>query len=150
MRIFQSRCCSICILRYFTLLEILILWRLIRELRYLVICFRLDLDVIISVLSAFRFILYDLNRWTTREMIIYVFVGFFIVLFEYRRFVSSCLTDLWRSLIKMIHNRGLNTDPSGTPWVTKYSLESKPHTDVYCTFWDKNDRNQLTAWPLIP
>ena len=82
---------------------------------------------------------------------------FFIDVFEYRRFVSSakcsillCLTDLWRSLMKMINNNGPYTDPCGTPWVTKLSSESKPLTDVYWTLWDKNDWNQSTAWPFIP
>ena len=153
---FQSRCCSICMPRYFTLLEILIFWPLIRKLRYLIICFQLDLSIIISVLSALKLILFDLSHWTVREIMIYMFVDFFHRLLEYRRFVSYakcsiwlCLTDLHRSLTKMI-NSGPNTDPCGTPWVTKLDSESKPLTDVYWTLWDKNDWNQSTARLLIP
>ena len=107
---FQSTCCSICMPKYFTLLEILLFWTLYRKLRYLVLCFRLDLNIIISVLSAFKLILFHLSHWTTRERSWFIcLLIFFIDLFEYRRFVSSakcsiwlCLTDMWRSLMKMI------------------------------------------------
>lgn len=63
---------------------------------------------------------------------IYGFADFFIDLFAYRRFVSSakcsiwiCITEFWRSLMKMMNNKGLNTDPFKTPWVTKHGSESK-------------------------
>ena len=62
---FQCRCCSISMPRYLALLETLIFWSPVhRKLRYLVICFHLDLNIIISVLSAFRLILFDLSHWT--------------------------------------------------------------------------------------
>ena len=58
------------------------------------------------------------RQWRRQRSWFICLLTFFIDLFAYRRFVSSakysfwlCLTDLWRSLMKMINNSGPNTDP---------------------------------------
>ena len=113
------RCSSNIRPRYFVLVVILIFCPLILKFIFLVIVFRLGLNIIISVLSTFNKILFALSQCTVS------FRSWFMCLFSdfseewgYNKFVSSakwvvdeCLITLWISLMYIRNKSGPRTEP---------------------------------------
>ena len=113
------RCSSNIRPRYFVFAVILIFCPLILKFIFLVIVFRLGLNIIISVLSTFNEILFALSQCTIsfRSSFMCLFSGFSEE-WGYNKFVSSakwvvdeCLITLWRSLMYTRNKIGPRTEP---------------------------------------